>query len=82
LQKVLDDLLHVAGQYVGRAIQVVEGRRPLSPRGGDPPHSLGGMAATTSMGQPLPSYGALAVAAVLSAFFVTISIWRFDREEL
>ncbi len=46
------------------------------------PGALGSLAAAASLGQPLPSYAAIAITSVLSVGFVVAALWRFEREEL
>ncbi len=86
LTVMLGTLVKSRGAVIGIAVAVLFGQQLVAnfigPFAVYLPHSLGAMAATTSMGQPPLSLGALGVAVVLSMIFVAIGIWRFDREEL
>jgi ABC-2 type transport system permease protein len=83
---MLGTLVKSRGAVIGIAVAVLFGQQVVAnfvgPFAMYLPHSLGGMAATTSMGQPLPSYAAIGVTAVLSVAFVVAALWRFEREEL
>jgi ABC-2 type transport system permease protein len=86
LTVMLGTLVKSRGAVIGISVAVLFGQQLVANFVGPVamylPHSLGALAATISMGQPLLSYGALAASVVLSMIFVAIGIWRFGREEL
>jgi ABC-2 type transport system permease protein len=86
LTVMLGTFLKSRGAVVGIAVALIFGQQVLGNFLGAfaayLPHSLGAMAASTSLGQPLPSYGAIGVTAILSLVFVGAAVWRFEQEEL
>jgi ABC-2 type transport system permease protein len=86
LTLMLGTFLKSRGAVVGIAVALIFGQQVLGTFLGAfavyLPHSLGAMAATTSLGQPLPSYGAIGVTAIFSVVFVSAALWRFGQQEL
>jgi ABC-2 type transport system permease protein len=86
LTLMLGTFVNSRGAVVGIAVGLIFGQQVLGnflgPFAVYLPHSLGAMAASTSLGQPLPSFGAIGVTAILSLVCVAAAIWRFGQEEL
>lgn len=83
---MLGTFLSSRGAVVGVALGLLFGQHLagnlLGPLARYLPNALGALATASSMGEPLPSYVAIWVTAILSVAFVAAALWRFGREEL
>jgi ABC-2 type transport system permease protein len=83
---MLGTFVNSRGAVIGIALGLLFGQQlagnVLGPLAMYLPNALGALATGASLGQPLPSYAAIWISAILSVAFVAAAMWRFEREEL